>query len=256
MDRNKPSGLLPRNPFARLLSTKLAVGVFCMIFLAGYSPTNHFPPLKKSIVHAQDTEQVKTVQAQSTTLSFQPPHPGYLSTPYSSYHPGIDLATGLGMPVHPIAKGKVISAGFNFWGLGLAVEIEHPEGYRSVYAHMGTIYVQNGQEVDQNNLLGEVGLTGNTTGPHTHLEVYKDGSAIDPSLILPPLRLQPQESDFIAIGGKVSYSQNQQTEQKKAEPEVKPEPKKPEVKLTLTAINTDPTIQQKAQSLLSTLSIK
>lgn len=231
MDRNKPFGLLPRNPFARRLSFKLAVGVFCLIFLSGYQPTLQFPPLKKSVAHAQENEQVKTIQAQSTNLAFQNPHPGYLSTRFSSYHPGIDLATGLGMPIKPIAKGKVTSAGFNFWGLGLVVEIDHGEGYKSIYAHMGTIYVQNGQEVDQNSLLGDVGLTGNTSGPHTHLEIYKDGKAIDPASILPPLRLQPQESDFVAVGGKVAYT----AKAKNNIPTPTPEPKKeqPPVEKTL-----------------------
>ena len=245
MDRNKPSGLLPRNPFARFLTFKMAVGVVCLIFLSGYQPTLQFPPLKKSVVNAQESEQQKTIQSQSTTLAFQAPHPGYLSTHFSSYHPGVDLATGLGMPIKPIAKGKVISAGFNFWGLGLVVEVDHGEGYRSLYAHMGTIYVQTGQEVSAENLLGEVGLTGNTSGPHTHLEIYKDGAAIDPVSILPPLREQPQESDFIAIGGKVAYNtpQNQSNELPKTTPEKKePTPVEkslPIQKELLSTINTN-----------------
>src|SRR5205823_5385158 len=94
--------------------------------------------------------------------SFDLPHPGYLTTPYSSYHPGIDIATGLGMPIHPIGKGTVVDVGFNFWGLGLTVTVDHGQGYKSLYAHMGKIYVNKSQQVSKADILGEVGLTGRT----------------------------------------------------------------------------------------------
>jgi hypothetical protein len=132
-------------------------------------------------------------------MTFQLPHEGYITTPFSSFHPGIDLCTGLGMPIKPIAKGVVISAGFNFFGLGLVVEVDHGNGYRSLYAHMGKVYVEAGKEVNENSFLGEVGLTGNTSGPHTHLEVSKDGTKIDPRLILPEIRGYPKEEDFAKI---------------------------------------------------------
>ncbi len=227
MDRRLPSTVLPHNPALRRLSFKLTLGVFLLIFLSGYQPSFHFPPLKKSIVHAEEPEQTKTIQAQSVSLTFQAPHPGYISTHFSSYHPGIDLATGLGMPVKPITKGKVISAGYNFFGLGLVVEVEHPEGYRSLYAHMGATYVKPGQEVDVNNQLGEVGLTGNTSGPHTHLEVYKDGKAIDPLTLLPAQRNQPEPSDFIAAGGKIDPIRHQIKPQPQIIPDSTSTPKTP-----------------------------
>ncbi len=233
MDRKRPSGVLLPNPFTGRLSFKLALGVIFLIFLSGYQPTLQFPPLKKTIAHAADNEQIKTIQAQAVSLLFQSPHPGYISTHFSGYHPGIDLATGLGMPIKPIAKGKVINTGYTFFGLGLVVEIDHGEGYRSLYAHMGATYVKVGQEVDNNNLLGEVGLTGNTSGPHTHLEVYKDGKAIDPLAVLPPLREQPQASDFIATGGSVKMPtpfnnslQNKPAETPTPKPTPTPEPLK------------------------------
>lgn len=211
MDRQQPSGVLPRRPFIRFIKLNLALGLLFLVLFSGYQPQLTYPPLKKNIIRAQEQEQTKTIQANATSLAFQSPHPGYLSTRFSNYHPGIDLATGLGMPVKPISKGTVTSAGLNFWGLGLVVEVDHGEGYRSIYAHMGTIYVKAGQEVDNSSQLGVVGMTGNTSGPHTHLEVYKDGKPIDPAIILPPLRSQPEEADFIAIGG--SYNQAQPTQQ-------------------------------------------
>jgi len=243
MDRQQPSGVLPRRPFIRFIKVNLALGLSFLFLFSGYQPQLTYPPLKKNIIKAQEQEQTKTIQASSTTLVFQTPHPGYLSTRFSSYHPGIDLATGFGMPVKPISKGTVISAGLNFWGLGLVVEVDHGEGYRSLYAHMGRTFVKPGQQIDNTSTLGEVGMTGNTTGPHTHLEIYKDGKAIDPSIILPPLRYQPQESDFVATGG--TYNQNQQKKPiTTPKPTDKPnlpvieEKSKPTLQLELTSIKT------------------
>lgn len=256
MDRNVPSGDLPRNPKVRNLIFKLAFGVFFLVFLSGLQPTLQFPPLKKAVVFAEESEQTKTVQANSVSFVFQLPHPGYISTHFSSYHPGIDLATGLGMPIKPITKGTVISSGYNFFGLGLVVEVDHGEGYRSLYAHMGKTYVQVGQEVDNNSLLGEVGLTGNTSGPHTHLEIYKDNKPINPITLLPTMREQPQPSDFVASGGKVSYSQDKNSARiAKVIPTPTPspqvvEPVKPSLELKLMIPTPQPTIAPIMASIL------
>lgn len=137
-----------------------------------------------------------SIHPQHPTTNFQLPHPGYITTPFSSYHPGIDICTGLGMPIHPIANGVVINASYTFWGLGLVVEVDHGNGYKSLYAHMGKIYVQKGQQVDTSSMLGEVGLTGNTTGPHTHLELSYNDQKIDPRPLLPEIRNYPTEQDF------------------------------------------------------------
>ncbi len=179
--------------------TKIALGgLLCLIFFSGYQPVFNFPPVKSSKVLAQDATLTQIVEASKAPIVFQLPMPGYLSTPFSSFHPGIDIASGLGMPIKPIAKGTVSEVGYNFWGLGLVVEVDHGLGYKSLYAHMGKTYVSRGQEVDENSFLGEVGLTGNTSGPHTHLEVSKDNQKIDPRIILPTVRENPEESDFIA----------------------------------------------------------
>ena len=158
---------------------KLVAGVLCLcLFLAN--------PIAGELIVVKAQEAATPV---STTpeLDFKLPHPGYISTYFSSYHPGIDIASGLGMPIHPIAPGKVVSQGLNFWGLGLVVEIEHEKGYRSLYAHMGKIYTEVGQDVTTDSIIGEVGLTGRTSGPHTHLEIRKDNQTVNPVAILPKL---------------------------------------------------------------------
>ncbi len=176
--------------FARI-STKLALGVITLSFLFNYQPEFDFPPVKQDIVKAQ-FEQTQTINASLSPLKFQLPHPGYLSTSYSRFHPGVDIATGLGMPINPIAEGTVTESGYNIWGLGFMAVVDHGYGYKSTYGHLGRIYTKTGQKVAANSTLGTVGLTGFTSGPHTHLEVTRNGSSIDPLTILPEIRKMPQ----------------------------------------------------------------
>lgn len=158
-----------------------------IFLLSGYSPTFSVPPVKKSYVAAISQEQKGEVVAESFPQPVILPHPGYLSTKFSSSHPAIDIAVGLGMPIHPITKGIVEETGTDFFGLGKFVVVAHQKGFKSKYAHMGKIYAKTGQEVTSENTLGEVGLTGQTSGPHTHLEVFYNGKYIDPQTILPEI---------------------------------------------------------------------
>jgi hypothetical protein len=99
-------------------------------------------------------------------------------------HPGVDLAADIGEPVSPIMSGKVIKAEWNWFGYGNMVVVEHGPDYESLYAHLSKIYVEVGQDVTSDTMLGEVGSTGHSTGPHLHLEIHEDGKAIDPALVL------------------------------------------------------------------------
>jgi hypothetical protein len=176
------------------LKLKLGVLLLCSTFLLDYQPTLAFPPVKRNVVFAEIVQE-QSISIETSPVIFQLPHPGYITTRFSTYHPGIDLCSGLGMPIKPVTKGTVVNAGYNFFGLGLVVEVEHEGGYRSLYAHMGKIYVNQGQFVDSSNYIGEIGMTGHTSGPHTHLEITKDGKKIDPLLILPEIRNYPSEED-------------------------------------------------------------
>lgn len=155
--------------------------------LSGYYPTLAIPPVKRSVVKAAAQEQKGEIIAENFAKPLVLPHPGYLSTKFSSFHPGIDIATGLGMPIHPITEGEVSEVGRDFFGLGNFVVALHQNGFKSKYAHMGRIYVKVGDKVTSENTLGEVGLTGRTSGPHTHLEITRNGSYIDPQALLPEI---------------------------------------------------------------------
>lgn len=167
--------------------TKLAIVIVILFSLTGYYPTFAFPPIKQSVVKADSQEQKGEVIANSFSKPLILPHPGYLSTRFSSWHPGIDIAIGLGIPIHPILNGEIIQVGRDFFGLGNFVEVLHENGFKSKYAHMGKIYVKVGDKATQENILGEVGMTGNTSGPHTHLEITHNGNYVDPQSLLPEI---------------------------------------------------------------------
>lgn len=157
------------------------------------------------LVFAEDTQKPEVLSS-SFSKPVSLPHPGYLTTKFSSYHPGIDIAAGLGMPIRPIMPGIVEEVNFGFIGYGNHVIIAHTQGFKSLYAHMGRVFVKKGQTVDQNTMLGDVGLTGSTTGPHTHLEITKNDAHIDPLTLLPPTDPNPGGKSNKATGEPNIYS--------------------------------------------------
>lgn len=181
-----------------------------VLCLLGYQPVLSFPPIRRVKVLAQEPQQ--TIRSQSISQPFILPHPGYISTRFSFRHPGVDIATGLGMPIHPILDGKVVTVEYTFFGLGYFVVIEHEGGYKSTYGHMGRIYIKVGDEVKQSTIMGEVGLTGRTSGPHTHLELTRNGSYLDPLKSLPALADYPRPTDIRPAGGPEQNPQNETVE--------------------------------------------
>ena len=111
-----------------------------------------------------------------------------ITTPFSGGHPGIDIdqyPTG-GNPVVAVAAGKVTLAGGNaFCSYGLYVKVEHKDGVMTLYAHLQSIDVSEGQEVRQGQTLGLSGSTGFSTGAHLHFEMHMNGVAVDPMGQLP-----------------------------------------------------------------------
>ncbi len=96
-------------------------------------------------------------------------------------HTGYDIATGrVGDPIVSTANGKVISNTYSD-ALGIHVAIQHKYGYITRYAHMNASYVSLGQEVEQGEVIGVIGNTGLSTGPHLHYEIYIGSSLIDPA---------------------------------------------------------------------------
>jgi len=98
----------------------------------------------------------------------------------TSFHAGIDLTTWIGAPVGAAAAGRVIFAAFDPSGYGNLVEIAHGGGVVSMYAHLSSFLVRDGETVAAGARVGRVGATGEATGPHLHFEVRVRGAAVDP----------------------------------------------------------------------------
>lgn len=108
-----------------------------------------------------------------------------ISQGFHALHPGLDITAPEGSMIRPVSDGKVIEITTLVTGYGRSVVVDHGNGLISRYAHMGKIFVDEGDEVNEFTELGEVGLTGHTTGYHLHLEVRKNGNPLNP---LPYLR--------------------------------------------------------------------
>ena len=98
-------------------------------------------------------------------------------------HPGIDIHAQVGDPVLATADGKVVKAGW-FGGYGRMVEINHGNGLSTRYGHLSKLNVKIGQSVKIGQVIGEVGSTGRSTGPHLHYETRIDGEAVNPEKFL------------------------------------------------------------------------
>jgi murein DD-endopeptidase MepM/ murein hydrolase activator NlpD len=98
-------------------------------------------------------------------------------------HTGLDFRAGMGDPVRATANGKVVSSGWA-GGYGRMVEIDHGNGLSTRYGHLSEINVKIGDQIRIGQVIGEVGSTGRSTGPHLHYETRIDGEAVDPQKFL------------------------------------------------------------------------
>lgn len=101
----------------------------------------------------------------------------------SAMHTGMDFVAATGTAVKAAAPGKVIRAGFN-GGYGQMVEVDHGGGLISRYGHLSSILVSAGDVLSVGSVIGKVGSTGRSTGPHLHYEIRRDGEAVDPDRFL------------------------------------------------------------------------
>ncbi len=99
------------------------------------------------------------------------------------FHNGVDIATAYGTLVGASCSGTVVATGW-MGGYGKAVIISHPNGFRTLYGHLSRIYVKRGQYVKRGKLIGKVGSTGWSTGPHLHFTIWHNGKLINPMKVL------------------------------------------------------------------------
>jgi murein DD-endopeptidase MepM/ murein hydrolase activator NlpD len=98
---------------------------------------------------------------------------------YSRMHQGVDFGAAWGSPIYAASSGRVVFAGPH-GGHGNYVRIDHGSGIGTGYGHMSRIAAHVGEAVKQGEVIGYVGSTGLSTGPHLHYEVYRDGAPINP----------------------------------------------------------------------------
>ncbi|MDR2181183.1 MAG: M23 family metallopeptidase [Treponema sp.] len=111
---------------------------------------------------------------------------GYRRSPFTggrSFHAGIDIAAFQGTPIKAAMAGRVLSVGWDNT-YGNFIVVTHQGGYRTLYGHMSKTAAQNGAYVNVGDVIGYVGSTGQSTGPHLHFTVYKDGATVNPRPLL------------------------------------------------------------------------
>ena len=111
----------------------------------------------------------------SGTFVWPVPNYTYVSRWMSSYHKGADICAAYGTPIIASDSGKVVTAGWHY-SYGNYVIIDHGNGYRTLYAHMSQLKCTAGQAVNQGDVIGLVGSTGDSTGNHCHFEMYYNGA--------------------------------------------------------------------------------
>lgn len=97
----------------------------------------------------------------------------------SGAHTGLDIAAPKGTPIKVVTSGTVTFAGWN-GAYGKCIKVSHGNGVETWYAHCNSLYVSKGQEVQEGEVIGAVGTTGNSTGNHLHLEVRINGNPVNP----------------------------------------------------------------------------
>ncbi|HNX10538.1 MAG TPA: peptidoglycan DD-metalloendopeptidase family protein [bacterium] len=124
---------------------------------------------------------VKPSNAKPQGGKMQWPTVGYRITQYYSWrHTGLDIANKTGTPLYAAESGTVEKAGWNSGGYGNMVLVNHGGGIKTRYAHLSKIYVQPGESVERGQVVGLMGSTGRSTGPHIHFEVIVNGRNLNP----------------------------------------------------------------------------
>jgi len=113
------------------------------------------------------------------------PTAGQITQGYWDRHRAIDIGTWKGAPVLAADSGYVVAAGWDDSGYGRMVVIDHGNGFQTLYAHLQVYYVETGDSVAKGQQIGEVGSTGNSTGPHLHFEIRQNGVQRNPFGFLP-----------------------------------------------------------------------
>ncbi|RJR16466.1 M23 family metallopeptidase [Candidatus Microgenomates bacterium] len=167
--------------------------------------TGVITPQATDIINQISIEQkmhATPIEAEIHTLTtFEKPLADYaLSQGFSYWHPAIDLTAPSGTPIYAIDEGIVEFADNSYFGYGKHVIIAHDKNITSLYAHMSEIVTSAGKNVTRGEMIGKIGSTGWATGDHLHLEMYQNGTPINPLEVLPdkPEEIRLDGAFFVA----------------------------------------------------------
>lgn len=131
----------------------------------------------------------------TSIFGFQlPTDSNHINSPYGKrdgildgFHHGTDLACSMKDPIYTVANGTVLNVGVDIYGANYVRIVHYMNGTKVIsrYWHMDQVYVHDGQEVVQGQVIAACGMTGYATGPHLHFELYIDGKEVNPEPYLP-----------------------------------------------------------------------
>lgn len=175
----------------KTIQRKLGLGMTGLVLLTNIvvKPTSAL-----DMTHAPDAVLPLPEETVVTETIFAKPLEGRLCQGFHRWHPAIDICAPVGTPIHSIASGEVVEASYSRLGWGNTVVVKHnikDNQYYSRYAHLDKILVKVGQMIEKEAVVGTIGMTGWTTGPHLHLELrLSNGQPLDPLEYLPTLNYQ------------------------------------------------------------------
>lgn len=167
----------PNNTFVNDETFELAIGQVVVVPDGVKPNARQTSPRRRRI-----TPDAGTVVASG---SFVWPAGGRITQNYAWYHRGIDIANSSAPNIVAADAGTVVTAGWpDGYGYGNRVLIDHGNGYRTLYAHLSSVYVVPGQTVSRGSAIGRMGSTGRSTGVHLHFEVIRSGAYLNPFSVL------------------------------------------------------------------------
>ncbi len=122
---------------------------------------------------------------------------------YTRMHAGVDFGAPAGAPIYAVGDARVIFSGWH-GGHGNYVKLDHGGGYATAYAHMSRIAVPNGARVNAGQVIGYVGSTGLSTGPHLHYELYRNGTVVNPLSVRFTVSNQVDQKELTAFKARMT----------------------------------------------------
>lgn len=163
----------PFNEFANDETFELAIGQELMV-PGGVKPSA-VAPTRRAVQYTADAGAV------TATGNFVWPASGRITQGYLFYHKAIDIANKSGGPILAADAGTVVAAGWlDNYGYGNRVMIDHGNGFVTLYAHLSSVQVKDGQRVNRGDVIGQMGSTGRSTGTHLHFEIRQGSTLVNP----------------------------------------------------------------------------